>query len=101
MAQWFAAKAAAGAALVFFRMGDFYELFHEDAEAASEALGIALTHRGEHQGPADREERTIGPRPEDEDTQEEDDEDDHEQSASLVRTTARATDEGPSTGTGS
>jgi DNA mismatch repair protein MutS len=50
MAQWFAAKAAAGAALVFFRMGDFYELFHEDAEAASEALGIALTHRGEHQG---------------------------------------------------
>lgn len=50
MAQWFAAKATAGAALVFFRMGDFYELFHEDAEAASEALGIALTHRGEHQG---------------------------------------------------
>jgi len=50
MAQWFAAKSAAGAALVFFRMGDFYELFHEDAEAASEALGIALTHRGEHQG---------------------------------------------------
>ncbi|WP_424811813.1 DNA mismatch repair protein MutS [Roseococcus sp. YIM B11640] len=50
MAQWFAAKAAAGAALVFFRMGDFYELFHDDAEAASEALGLALTHRGEHQG---------------------------------------------------
>ncbi|MDB5414467.1 MAG: mismatch repair protein MutS, partial [Rubritepida sp.] len=50
MAQWFAAKAAAGAALVFFRMGDFYELFHEDAEAASEALGLALTQRGEHQG---------------------------------------------------
>lgn len=50
MAQWFAAKATAGAALVFFRMGDFYEMFHEDAEAASEALGLALTHRGEHQG---------------------------------------------------
>ena len=50
MAQWFAAKAAAGSALVFFRMGDFFELFHEDAEAASEALGLALTHRGEHQG---------------------------------------------------
>ena len=50
MAQWFAAKATAGSALVFFRMGDFYELFHDDAEAASEALGLALTHRGEHQG---------------------------------------------------
>ncbi len=50
MAQWFAAKAEAGNALVFFRMGDFYELFFEDAEAASEALGLALTHRGEHQG---------------------------------------------------
>ncbi|MCX8132708.1 MAG: DNA mismatch repair protein MutS [Roseococcus sp.] len=50
MAQWFAAKEQAGSALVFFRMGDFYELFFEDAEAASEALGLALTHRGEHQG---------------------------------------------------
>ncbi len=50
MAQWFAAKAAAGSALVFFRMGDFFEMFHEDAEAASEALGLALTYRGEHQG---------------------------------------------------
>jgi DNA mismatch repair protein MutS len=50
MAQWFAAKEQAGSALVFFRMGDFYELFFDDAEAASEALGLALTHRGEHQG---------------------------------------------------
>ncbi|WP_207539909.1 DNA mismatch repair protein MutS [Sabulicella rubraurantiaca] len=50
MAQWFAAKERAGSALVFFRMGDFYELFFEDAEAASEALGLALTQRGEHQG---------------------------------------------------
>jgi len=50
MAQWFAAKEQAGSALVFFRMGDFYELFFADAEAAAEALGLALTHRGEHQG---------------------------------------------------
>jgi DNA mismatch repair protein MutS len=48
MAQWFAAKAAQQDALVFFRMGDFYELFFEDAEAASAALDIALTHRGTH-----------------------------------------------------
>ncbi|MFL1461567.1 DNA mismatch repair protein MutS [Roseococcus sp. DSY-14] len=50
MAQWFAAKERAGSALVFFRMGDFYELFFADAEAAAEALGLALTQRGEHQG---------------------------------------------------
>src|SRR4051812_47254182 len=50
MAQWFAAKAAHPDALLFFRMGDFYELFFADAEAASEALDIALTYRGEHQG---------------------------------------------------
>jgi DNA mismatch repair protein MutS len=50
MAQWFAAKAAHPDALVFFRMGDFYELFFADADAASAALGIALTHRGEHAG---------------------------------------------------
>ena len=37
-------------ALVFFRMGDFYELFFADAEAAAAALDIALTHRGEHAG---------------------------------------------------
>ncbi|MDE2334591.1 MAG: DNA mismatch repair protein MutS [Rhodospirillales bacterium] len=48
MAQWFAAKAAQPDALVFFRMGDFYELFFEDAEAAAAALDIALTHRGTH-----------------------------------------------------
>ncbi len=48
MAQWFAAKAAQPDALVFFRMGDFYELFFADAEAASAALDIALTHRGTH-----------------------------------------------------
>ena len=50
MAQWFAAKEAHPDALVFFRMGDFYELFFADAEAAAAALDIALTHRGEHNG---------------------------------------------------
>ncbi len=50
MAQWFTAKAAFPDALLFFRMGDFYELFLDDAEAAAGALGIALTSRGEHGG---------------------------------------------------
>jgi len=50
MAQWFALKAENPDALLFLRMGDFYELFFEDAEAAATALDIALTRRGEHQG---------------------------------------------------
>jgi DNA mismatch repair protein MutS len=50
MAQWFAAKADHPDALLFFRMGDFYELFFADAEAAAAALDIALSHRGEHGG---------------------------------------------------
>jgi DNA mismatch repair protein MutS len=50
MRQWFAAKAAHPEALVFYRMGDFYELFFDDAKAASAALDIALTYRGEHAG---------------------------------------------------
>ncbi|MBV9654806.1 MAG: DNA mismatch repair protein MutS [Acetobacteraceae bacterium] len=50
MAQWFAIKAEHPDALLFFRMGDFYELFFADAEAAAAALDIALTHRGEHAG---------------------------------------------------
>jgi DNA mismatch repair protein MutS len=50
MAQYLAAKAEHPEALVFFRMGDFYELFFEDAEKASAALGIALTKRGQHDG---------------------------------------------------
>ena len=50
MAQFFAAKAQAPGALVFFRMGDFYELFFEDAAAAAETLGITLTRRGAHGG---------------------------------------------------
>ncbi|WP_284947157.1 DNA mismatch repair protein MutS [Acidisoma cladoniae] len=50
MAQWFAMKAENPHALLFFRMGDFYELFFADAQAASAALDIALTARGEHAG---------------------------------------------------
>src|ERR1700756_3015828 len=50
MAQFFEAKARQPDALVFFRMGDFYELFFEDAVKASAALGIALTQRGKHAG---------------------------------------------------
>ena len=50
MAQWFAIKAEHPRALLFFRMGDFYELFFEDARAAAAALDIALTARGAHQG---------------------------------------------------
>ena len=44
------AKAQHPDALLFFRMGDFYELFFADAEAAAAALDIVLTHRGEHGG---------------------------------------------------
>ncbi|MGE3929341.1 MAG: DNA mismatch repair protein MutS [Hyphomonadaceae bacterium] len=50
MAQYLAAKAGHPDALLFFRMGDFYELFFEDAERASAALGITLTKRGQHGG---------------------------------------------------
>ncbi|MGH7120444.1 MAG: DNA mismatch repair protein MutS [Acetobacteraceae bacterium] len=50
LAQWFSIKAQNPDALVFFRMGDFYELFFDDAEAAASVLDIALTQRGEHQG---------------------------------------------------
>src|SRR5690348_10132363 len=50
MAQWFAAKADHPDALLFFRMGDFYELFFADAETAASVLDIALSHRGEHNG---------------------------------------------------
>ncbi len=50
MAQWFLFKEAHPDALVFFRMGDFYELFFADAEAAAGPLGVALTARGEHGG---------------------------------------------------
>ncbi|RMI25466.1 DNA mismatch repair protein MutS [Pseudoroseomonas wenyumeiae] len=50
MAQWFAARAQHPGALVFFRMGDFFELFFEDAHKAGELLGLAVSYRGEHQG---------------------------------------------------
>jgi DNA mismatch repair protein MutS len=50
MAQYLEIKAAHGEYLLFYRMGDFYELFFDDAVKASEALDIALTKRGKHQG---------------------------------------------------
>ena len=50
MAQYTEIKAANPDCLLFYRMGDFYELFFEDAEIASRALGIVLTKRGKHQG---------------------------------------------------
>ncbi len=50
MAQFLATKAAHPDALVFYRMGDFYELFFDDAVKASRALDIALTKRGKHAG---------------------------------------------------
>lgn len=50
MAQYLAAKGDHPDALLFFRMGDFYELFFEDAEKAAAALGITLTKRGSHGG---------------------------------------------------
>nr|WP_223385543.1 DNA mismatch repair protein MutS [Oricola cellulosilytica] len=48
MAQYLDIKAAHSDALLFYRMGDFYELFFADAEIASRALGITLTKRGRH-----------------------------------------------------
>ena len=50
MAQYFEIKAINPGYLLFYRMGDFYELFFEDAEIASQALGIVLTKRGKHLG---------------------------------------------------
>jgi DNA mismatch repair protein MutS len=50
MAQYFEIKTANPDCLLFYRMGDFYELFFEDAEIASRALGIVLTKRGRHDG---------------------------------------------------
>ena len=37
-------------AILFYRMGDFYEMFFEDAKTASRLLGITLTSRGTHEG---------------------------------------------------
>jgi DNA mismatch repair protein MutS len=50
MAQYLALKAEAEGCLLFYRMGDFFELFFDDARAAAACLDIALTARGEHEG---------------------------------------------------
>src|SRR5215217_5563008 len=50
MAQYLEIKSANPDCLLFYRMGDFYELFFADAEVASRALGIVLTKRGRHNG---------------------------------------------------
>ena len=50
MRQYFAAKAAHPDVLLFFRMGDFYELFYDDARKAARLLDITLTQRGQSAG---------------------------------------------------
>ena len=50
MAQFLEIKAANPDSILWYRMGDFYELFFDDAVAASQALGIVLTKRGKHLG---------------------------------------------------
>lgn len=45
MAQWHACKEECGDALLFFRLGDFYEAFHEDAQTISKAINVTLTAR--------------------------------------------------------
>src|SRR4028118_1299091 len=50
MAQYLALKAEAEGSLLFYRMGDFFELFFDDAKMAAACLDIALTARGEHDG---------------------------------------------------
>ncbi|MES1984350.1 MAG: DNA mismatch repair protein MutS [Pseudomonadota bacterium] len=50
MAQYLTLKAEAPDCLLFYRMGDFFELFFDDAKAAAATLDIALTSRGEHDG---------------------------------------------------
>ena len=52
MAQYLRLREEAGDALLFYRMGDFFELFFEDAKRAAAILDIALTTRGEHGGAA-------------------------------------------------
>lgn len=51
MQQYAEAKAACGDALLLFRMGDFYELFHEDAQIAARVLGLTLTSRDKGENP--------------------------------------------------
>ncbi|MFN3616067.1 MAG: hypothetical protein ACK4WC_16125, partial [Rubrimonas sp.] len=50
MAQYLEVKGRHPDALLFYRMGDFYEMFFDDAVAAAQALDIALTRRGQHLG---------------------------------------------------
>ncbi|MGV6820560.1 MAG: DNA mismatch repair protein MutS [Parvularcula sp.] len=50
MVQYHTIKEKAGSALLFYRMGDFYELFFDDAVKAAAALDITLTRRGKHKG---------------------------------------------------
>src|ERR671916_2463442 len=50
MEQYIEIKAANPDCLLFYRMGDFYELFFDDAEVAARTLGIVLTKRGKHLG---------------------------------------------------
>ncbi|HEB80191.1 MAG TPA: DNA mismatch repair protein MutS, partial [Rhodospirillales bacterium] len=50
MAQFLDIKRRHPDCLLFYRMGDFYELFFDDAAAAAEALDITLTKRGKHKG---------------------------------------------------
>ena len=50
MAQYLEIKARYPGAILFYRMGDFFEMFFDDAVAAAEALDIALTKRGTHAG---------------------------------------------------
>ncbi|WP_422396591.1 DNA mismatch repair protein MutS [Sphingomonas profundi] len=52
MAQYHALKAESADCLLFYRMGDFFELFFDDAKVAAACLDIALTARGEHGGDA-------------------------------------------------
>lgn len=53
MQQYLAIKTEAGAdTILLYRMGDFYEIFFQDAERAAPALDICLTKRGKHEGRA-------------------------------------------------
>src|SRR5487761_459113 len=51
MQQYLDAKAACPDCVLLFRMGDFYELFHEDAKLAARVLGLALTSRDKGENP--------------------------------------------------
>ena len=50
MQQYLRIKAEYPSVLLFYRMGDFYELFHDDADKAARLLGITLTRRGASNG---------------------------------------------------